>query len=118
MPGSVLTVKVDTTDPLAAGMSERTDFFFDNSPVFKLGPGAEAANVHAFARFDSATPLRSGWAWGQKYLEGGVAAVEARLGKGRVVLYGPESCSGPSRTARSSCSSMRSMRRLPESSSQ
>ena len=90
VPGSVLSVKVDTTDPLAAGMLERTDVFFDNSPVFKLGPGAEAAGVRAFAWFDSATPLRSGWAWGQKYLEGGVAAVEARIGKGRVVLYGPE----------------------------
>ena len=55
-----------------------------------LHPGADAAGVRAFAWFDSATPLRSGWAWGQKYLEGGVAAVEARIGKGRVVLYGPE----------------------------
>ena len=90
MPGSVLTAKVDTSHPLAAGMSERTDFFFDNSPVFKLGPGADAAGVRAFATFDSPAPLHSGWAWGQKYLDGGVAAVEAKIGKGRVVLYGPE----------------------------
>jgi hypothetical protein len=90
VPGSVLTARVDTTHPLAAGMTERTDFFFDNSPVFKLGPGAEAAGVRAFARFDSPAPLHSGWAWGQQYLEGGVLAVEARVGKGRVVLYGPE----------------------------
>ena len=90
VPGSVLSAKVDTTHPLAAGMSERTDFFFDNSPVFKLGPGAEAAAIRAFARFDSPTPLRSGWAWGQKYLDGGVIAVEAKIGKGRAVLYGAE----------------------------
>jgi hypothetical protein len=90
VPGSVLTAKVDTSHPLAAGMSERTDFFFDNSPVFKLGPGADAAGVHAFASFDSPTPLHSGWAWGQKYLDGGLLAVEAKIGKGRVVLYGPE----------------------------
>jgi hypothetical protein len=90
VPGSVLTAKVDTTHPLAAGMKERTDFFFDNSPVFKLSAGAEAAGVRAFARFDSPAPLRSGWAWGQKYLDGGIVAIEARLGKGRVVLYGPE----------------------------
>jgi hypothetical protein len=90
VPGSVLSMKVDTKDVLASGMLERTDVFFDNSPVFKLGPGAEAAGVRAFAWFDSAQPLRSGWAWGQKYLEGGVAAVEAQVGKGRVVLYGPE----------------------------
>jgi hypothetical protein len=90
VPGSVLSAKVDTTHPLAAGMSERTDFFFDNSPVFKLGPGAEAAGIRAFARFDSPAPLRSGWAWGQKYLDGGVIAVEAKIGKGRAVLYGAE----------------------------
>jgi hypothetical protein len=90
VPGSVLSAKVDTRHPLAAGMSERTDVFFDNSPVFKLGPGAEAAGVRAFAWFDSPAPLRSGWAWGQKYLDGGVIAAEAKIGKGRAVLYGAE----------------------------
>jgi hypothetical protein len=88
VPGSVLTAKVDTRHPLAWGMSERTDFFFDNSPVFKLKPGA--TGVRAFAQFDSPTPLHSGWAWGQKYLDGGVLAIDAQVGKGRVVLYGPE----------------------------
>jgi Zinc carboxypeptidase len=90
VPGSVLTGRVDTRNPLAAGMRERTDFFFDNSPVFKLGPGAEAAGVKAFAWFDSPKPLHSGWAWGQQYLNGGVIAIEAPVGKGRLVLYGPE----------------------------
>ena len=90
VPGSVLTGKVDPTDPFAAGMSERTDFFFDNNPVFRLGPGANAAGVRAFAWFDSAAPLHSGWAWGQNYLQGGVLAIEAPVGKGRVILYGPE----------------------------
>ncbi len=46
--------------------------------------------MRAFAAFDSPTPRRSGWAWGQQYLNGGVIAVEARVGKGRVVLYGAE----------------------------
>ena len=40
--------------------------------------------------FDSADPLRSGWAWGQRYLEGGVIALDAQVGKGRVYLFGPE----------------------------
>jgi hypothetical protein len=42
------------------------------------------------AWFDSKQSLRSGWAWGQHYLEGGTAAVEASLGKGKVFLFGPE----------------------------
>ena len=90
VPGSVLSAKVDITHPIAAGMAPRTDFFFDNSPVFKLGPGAAAAGVRAIAWFDSPSPLRSGWAWGQKYLDGGVVAIEAPLGSGRVLLFGPE----------------------------
>ena len=90
VPGSVLTAAVDMRHPIAAGMRERTDFFFDNSPVFRLAPDAERAGVKVIARFDSATPLRSGWAWGQKYLEGGIIALEAPLCKGRVLLFGPE----------------------------
>ena len=42
------------------------------------------------AWFDSKTALRSGWAWGQHYLDGGTAAVEAKVGKGHVFLFGPE----------------------------
>jgi hypothetical protein len=90
VPGSVISAKVDTTHPIAAGMRERTDFFFDNSPVFALGPGAAEAGVRAIAVFDGPTPLRSGWAWGQQYLNGGVIAAEARVGKGSVLLFGPE----------------------------
>ena len=88
VPGSVLTARVDTTHPIAAGMRERTDFFFDNSPVFRLRPGD--TTVRAIATFDSAAPLHSGWAWGQQYLNGGVIAAEATVGKGKVLLFGPE----------------------------
>ena len=42
------------------------------------------------AWFDSKTPLRSGWAWGQEYLENGVVAAEAQVGNGKVLLFGPE----------------------------
>jgi len=90
VPGSVLSGAVDVSHPIAAGMQPRTDFFFDNSPVFRFGPGAAAAGLRAIATFDRATPLRSGWAWGQSFLEGGVIAIDAPLGKGRVLLFGPE----------------------------
>ena len=42
------------------------------------------------AWFDSPTPLKSGWAWGQRYLDQTVAIVSAPVGKGRLVLFGPE----------------------------
>jgi hypothetical protein len=90
VPGSLLTARVDAAHPIAAGMKDRADFFFDNSPVFRLRPEAGAARVRAIAWFDSPTPLRSGWAWGQQYLDKGVVALEATVGKGRVVLFGAE----------------------------
>jgi hypothetical protein len=46
--------------------------------------------VTSIAWFDSKTPLRSGWAWGQPYLENGVVAAQARVGKGRVLLFAPD----------------------------
>ena len=90
VPGSILQVSVDNTNPLAYGMGEKLDVFFDNSPVFRLKPDASLSGVKPVAWFDSDKPLRSGWAWGQKYLQDGVAVAEANIGKGKLFLFGPE----------------------------
>ena len=90
IPGSILQAKVDTGRPLAFGMNERTDFYFNNSPVFALQPEAVSGNVRPVAWFDTPAPLRSGWAWGQTYLEMTVAVAEAAVGTGQLFLYGPE----------------------------
>ena len=90
VPGSVLRVAVDTTQAIAYGMPRDVDVIFDNSPVFRLGADAAARGVTPIATFPNATPLRSGWAWGQNHLEGTVAAAEAAIGKGKLYLFGPE----------------------------
>jgi hypothetical protein len=64
--------------------------FFDNSPVFSLRPDAALKGVRAVAWFAGPSPLRSGWAYGQGYLDGGVQVVEAPVGKGRLVMFAPE----------------------------
>ena len=89
-PGSVLSARFDITQPAALGMQEHTNVFFDDSPVFRFRGGAEAAGLKRIAWFDSSTPLRSGWSWGESRLDGGVVAFEATVGKGRAVLVGPE----------------------------
>jgi hypothetical protein len=90
IPGSVLQATVDNTAPLAAGIPQKVDMFFDNSPVFRLEPDALLKGVKPVAWFDTDKPLRSGWAWGQGYLKDGVAAVEAKVGNGMLFLFGPE----------------------------
>lgn len=90
IPGSILRVAVDNTHPLAFGMPAEVDVMFDNSPVLHLAPDAALRGVRPVAWFDGDEPLRSGWAWGQHYLEDGVAGLEAAQGKGKVFLFGPE----------------------------
>jgi len=92
VPGSVLRAAVAPSHALTHGVGREghVDLLFDNSPVFRLKPEAAQQDVTAPVWFDSSAPLRSGWAWGQQYLADGVQVVDAPVGKGRVVLYGPE----------------------------
>ncbi len=90
IPSSILQVRLDNTLPVAWGMKERVDIFFNNSPVFRLKPDADKMGVTQVAWFDSDKPLRSGWAWGQDRLYGGTAIAEAEIGNGKLFLFGPE----------------------------
>jgi hypothetical protein len=90
VPGSVLQVRGDNSQPLAWGMKDRVDVFFNNSPVVRLRPDTHMRGVTPIAWFDSDAPLRSGWAWGQHRLKGGVAIAEASVGSGKLYLFGPE----------------------------
>ncbi len=90
VPGSILQVRIDNTNPLAYGLPEKLDIYFSNSPVFALKPEAALKEVLPVAWFASNKPLRSGWAWGQHFLDGGVVALEAKVGQGKLFLFGPE----------------------------
>lgn len=86
IPGALLRVRVDTASPLAYGLTENLDVFYNNNPLFRTGA---ADTVRRAAWFDDARPLRSGWAWGQQYLQGAAAVVEATVGRGKLFLFGP-----------------------------
>jgi len=90
IPGSVLSTQVANKADVAWGMPERTDVFFERSAVFKFQAEAETEGLKAIAWYDSTAPLRSGWGWGQKFLNGGVAVAQARVGKGNLYLFGSE----------------------------
>jgi hypothetical protein len=90
VPGSILRVAVDRENPVADGLADHVDVFFDNNPVYTLEPDASLKGIRPVAWFDSPTPLRSGWAYGQGYLDGGVVGIDAPVGKGRLFLFTPE----------------------------
>jgi hypothetical protein len=90
IPGSILEARVDSSHPLAYGLPDRVYVFFDESPSFRLLPDAASRSVVPVAWFGSASPLKSGWAWGQQYLDQTVQIVDAQVGKGHVLLFAPE----------------------------
>jgi hypothetical protein len=85
IPGSLMRATIDNTNPLAYGMPKTVEVFFDNSPVFDVGAG-----VKPVASFVGKETLDSGWAWGQEYLDGGIAVAEAKVGEGKIFVMGPE----------------------------
>ena len=90
VPGSVLSMDVDTASPLAYGFDAKVDVMWENSPALKLGPDAALKGVKTVGWFSTDKPLRSGWAWGQQYLKGLVTALDVSYGKGKVFIFTPE----------------------------
>ncbi|HSA54292.1 MAG TPA: M14 metallopeptidase family protein, partial [Gemmatimonadaceae bacterium] len=90
IPGSLLRVTVDTALTVATGVRREVDVMFDDSPVFRLEPDAMSKGVKPIAWFATDRPLRSGWAWGQNYLQGGTAMLQAEVGTGKLYMFGPE----------------------------
>jgi hypothetical protein len=91
IPGSVLQVALDHNNESNWGMNGTADVYYNASPVFKLLPDAIAQRqITPLAWYASANTLRSGWAFGQAYLQDGVAAFETNVGKGKLTVFGPE----------------------------
>ena len=91
IPGSVMQVAVNNDHKANWGMKPTADVYFSASPVFNLLPNATATGeVTPLAWYATDKTLRSGWAFGQSYLQQAVAAFEAKVGKGKLMVYGPE----------------------------
>jgi hypothetical protein len=97
-PGSILSLKVDTTDPIAQTMSPGVDAYFINSSAFEAIdiPKSSASDVvismasgppRIVARYDNENLLRSGWLRGEDKINDRIALAEVPAGKGRIVLF-------------------------------
>ena len=93
VPGSILRIELDTSQPLANGMPKETIAWAEESPVFEVTNDPEAtvpaSNVHVIASYPAdKDPLLSGWLLGGDLIKGKAALVEVTMGKGRVILFG------------------------------
>ena len=104
VPGSILRIELDTTDPIAKGMPKESIAWAENSPVFEVS-GTGVSPVNAGAQGNTGRmpvpqvkiiawypkdkdPLLSGWLLGSDRIKGKAALVEVGLGKGRIILFG------------------------------
>jgi hypothetical protein len=101
-PGSLLRMKIDTAQPLMAGMPAEQAAFFVNGRAFDLGSrggrGGESGDqsggvprgVRVLARYAERPDdvLMSGWINGASRIAGKAAAVDVSIGRGHVVLTG------------------------------
>ena len=87
IPGSLVALDVDLRHPLAAGMQQNAAaMFIANTPVFEVtGPGPEVV-----ARYRVCDTLVSGWAVGDHHIAGKAAIISAKVGRGRIVLFGAD----------------------------
>jgi hypothetical protein len=91
LPGSILKVAVNNKQAAAAGMEETADVYFADSPVFDISPMALAKQeIVPLLWFGKEKPLKSGWSWGQNYLQDKVTGFMANVGKGKLYAFGPE----------------------------
>ena len=100
IPGTLLRVNVNNTNPVAWGMPTEVAGFFTHSPVFEVGrrrgreddtrePNpARPAGLNIVATYPGKDILMSGWLMGERYLHNKAAVIEASVEKGRVVLLG------------------------------
>ena len=98
VPGSILRIELDTSNPIAAGMPKESIAWVENSPAFEIsGTGVPPVNgdtnkmlvprVIAWYPKDK-DPLLSGWLLGGDRVKGKAALVEVTMGKGRIILFG------------------------------
>ncbi len=80
-PGSLLNATLDAKSPLTLGLPERIAIWSEHSPAWET----EEATV---ARYAQSNVLASGWLLGDKLIAGRSALVDARMGKGHVILFG------------------------------
>jgi hypothetical protein len=84
-PGSIVSLDLDTKNPITATLPATLPAYFINSSAFTA---AADSNVRVVARYAKENLLRSGWLLGEERLRGQIALAEVPVGKGKVVLFG------------------------------
>jgi hypothetical protein len=87
-PGSTLRVEVDGSKSLAYGVPQDLVLPFSGAAAFEIKPVENNNDYEIIIKFPDENMLKTGWLKGESYLSRKAALIEAKMGKGRIVLYG------------------------------
>ncbi|MCX6654235.1 MAG: M14 family metallopeptidase [Candidatus Bathyarchaeota archaeon] len=87
-PGSTLHVDIDSKNPLAWGVQKDLLIIFRSHGAFEVKPSNQNDDYGLVLSYPDSRIMESGWLQGEEKLTRKAAMVEARMGKGRVILYG------------------------------
>ncbi len=90
IPGSILRTELDTTNPIAKGMSKDSIAWFEDSPAFEITGNNTENLVNIIAKYPDNPKdiLLSGYILGAEKLAGKAALVQVNIGKGKIILFG------------------------------
>lgn len=87
-PGSTLKIQIDRDSPLSYGISDDCLIVFNGGPAFQIKQVPNNEDYKAVVSYPEERMLESGWLIGEKYLSKKAALVDAKMGEGRIILYG------------------------------
>ncbi|MFP3952043.1 MAG: M14 family zinc carboxypeptidase [Candidatus Bathyarchaeia archaeon] len=87
-PGSTLHVDVDEEHPLTTGVQDDLLIVFRNHPAFEVKPRVNNDDYKVVLSYPKERIMESGWLIGEEKLSRKAALIDARVGEGRVILYG------------------------------
>jgi hypothetical protein len=87
-PGSTLWTDIDSAHPLGYGMPERGLIVMRGKMAFTVRPGEKGEDYRVVVSYPEERIMQSGWLIGEEKLARKAAMIEAKMGEGRVVLYG------------------------------
>jgi hypothetical protein len=87
-PGSTLHVNVNGESKLAWGVSDDLLIIFRNNAAFEVKSGPRNEEMEVVLSYPEERIMESGWLIGEKYLSRRAALIDAKVGEGRVILYG------------------------------
>ena len=80
-PGSLLNARLDKTNPLTRGLPADVPIWGEGGPAWDTTEGS-------VAKYPESKVLASGWLLGESHIAGKTALIDAKSGRGHIILFG------------------------------